>query len=198
MSTASSLEPAREVWRPPPQGAWTYDDYARMPDKPGVRYEVIEGRLYMAPAPMPRHQIVLGRLLVRLQPPVEAAGGIVLIAPCDLRLAEDAGVVQPDLIVVGPDRVGVVKDRYVLGVPSLLIEVLSPSNTPHDVDRKWKLYLKHRVPEYWIVDPHDDVIEPFVLREDVYASGGRFGAGSRVESEALAGVQVAADEVFAR
>lgn len=47
-----SRRPARP-W-PPPQGQWTFADYAGLPDN-GFRYEVIHGGLYMSPASRPRH-----------------------------------------------------------------------------------------------------------------------------------------------
>ena len=45
----------------PAQGRWTYDDYARIAAD-GHRYEVIEGVLYMTPAPSPRHQAAVIRV----------------------------------------------------------------------------------------------------------------------------------------
>lgn len=59
--TATRTQSARAKTTPPPQqGDWTYADYARLPDN-GMRYEVIEGELFIAPAP---------RLLPDLQIPV--------------------------------------------------------------------------------------------------------------------------------
>lgn len=39
----------------PPQGHWTYTDYAALPED-GHRYELIDGVLYMAPSPGEAHQ----------------------------------------------------------------------------------------------------------------------------------------------
>ena len=45
-------------WVPgPPQGQWTYADYAAIPDD-GKCYEVVKGVLYMSPAPTPGHQSI--------------------------------------------------------------------------------------------------------------------------------------------
>ena len=41
-----------------PKTRYTYDDYCELPDD-GNRYEVIDGVLYMTPAPHPRHQRIL-------------------------------------------------------------------------------------------------------------------------------------------
>lgn len=61
-------------WVPgPPQGSWTYDDYAALPDD-GRRYEVVNGVLVMAPAPDLRHQSIALRLSHYLFVHAELAG----------------------------------------------------------------------------------------------------------------------------
>ena len=55
----------------PPQGQWTYGEYAALPAD-GRRYEVIEGVLYITPAPFTRHQVVAGSIYRILFEHVEA------------------------------------------------------------------------------------------------------------------------------
>ena len=50
----------------PRQGRWTYSDYAALPDD-GQHYEVVNGVLFMTPAPNIPHQETVGRLFF---PPV--------------------------------------------------------------------------------------------------------------------------------
>jgi hypothetical protein len=42
----------------PAQGRWTYDDYVALDEVEGYQYELIDGVLYMAPAPIPEHERV--------------------------------------------------------------------------------------------------------------------------------------------
>ena len=61
--------------------------------------------------------------------------------------------VQPDLLVVCQEELGIFRDRRIYGVPALLIEVLSPSNPEQDMEVKRDAYARAGVPEYWVVRP---------------------------------------------
>ena len=75
-----------------PQGRWTYDAYAALPDD-GMRYEIIDGVLYMAAAPNTAHQTAAGRFTYYLLTHVEFAGvGRVFAAPFDVELARSVVV----------------------------------------------------------------------------------------------------------
>src|SRR5215472_11228035 len=84
-------------WVPGPrQGQWTYDAYAAIPDD-GQRYEVINGVLYMSPAPKFGHQEIIVEIVGYLREFVKLAGlGRVLVAPTDVELSP-GDVVQPDV-----------------------------------------------------------------------------------------------------
>ncbi len=58
----------------PPQGHWTYADYARLPEMEGFRYELIAGVLYMAPAPPPEHERLVISIGARLFAAIEELG----------------------------------------------------------------------------------------------------------------------------
>lgn len=76
-----------------------YDDYAQIPPDRN-RYEILEGELYVTPAPSPLHQRVSKRLQRMLEAYFETRGlGEVFNAPVDLILTHH-DVVQPDLVVV--------------------------------------------------------------------------------------------------
>jgi hypothetical protein len=68
----------------PPQGKWTYEDYAALPDD-GNRYEVLQGVLYIAPSPGRWHQKAVGMIFHYLLMAVQLAGlGEVYVAPFDV------------------------------------------------------------------------------------------------------------------
>src|SRR5438067_7403359 len=83
---------------PDSTGSWTVAMLDALPDD-GQRYEIIDGVLYVTPAPRVRHQSVVTRLAAIL-PYIDRIGGnAVLVAPTDVRKDEQT-LVQPDVLVV--------------------------------------------------------------------------------------------------
>lgn len=135
---------------------YTRADLERIPDDRN-RYEVIEGRLLVSPSPSVPHQTVVLSLGAQLREFAAIAGGAAFVAPLDIEFSEE-DVVQPDVLYVASDRMGIVGDRNIAGAPSLVIEVLSPSSYDTDPGEKRDLYARYGVPEYWIVDPRTHTI----------------------------------------
>lgn len=135
----------------------TYDDYLRMPD--GLRYELVEGEMRMVPSPSTLHQEVskrLGRLLLeRLE---DQGIGRVYNAPLDVVLSEH-NVVQPDLLFISKDRLGMIGKANVQGPPDLVVEILSESTEQWDRVTKRRAYARFGVRELWIVDLQAKTIE---------------------------------------
>ena len=141
----------------------TYDEYVLFPDD-GRRHEIIDGRHFMNPAPSPMHQYVSRHLQFQLYQQLELSGlGQVINAPIDLQLS-NWDVVQPDIVVVLNDN-PIITARGIQGIPDLVIEILSPSNSNHDRQLKLRLYEQAGVPEYWIVDPAERGVFRYQLSE---------------------------------
>ena len=62
-------------------------------------------------------------------------------------------VVEPDLVFVAPDQLGILTAQNIQGTPALVIEILSPSTRKRDQEIKRLLYERTGVREYWLVDP---------------------------------------------
>jgi Uma2 family endonuclease len=137
---------------------WTADMLRALPDD-GKRYEIIDGELFVTPAPSWDHQGAVARLHLRLASYVESQrSGRVIFAPADVEFADDT-VVEPDLFVVplveGREPRKWSEVRRLL----LAVEVLSPTTARADRVRKRDVYARHQVPEYWIVDLDARLIE---------------------------------------
>lgn len=146
---------------------WTYEDYCAIPDD-GRRYEVIGGKLYMAPAPNIAHQFASGELYRRLaNHNVQHHLGILLSAPTDVLLTQDT-VVQPDILFVKAERSQIVTRQNVAGAPDLVIEILSPGTARRDRREKLEAYAAFGVPHYWILDAERHTLESLELHEGGY------------------------------
>ena len=141
-----------------PTHRWTAAMVRTLPDD-GKRYESVDGELLVTPAPVRRHQRMVGHLFRLLADYVEQAGlGEVLCSPADIEAGERT-LVQPDLFVV-PLAAGRAADDWVEVRELLLaVEVLSPSTARADRHLKRRLYQREGVPECWIVDLDARLIE---------------------------------------
>lgn len=172
----------------------TYEAYAGLPDD-GMRYEVLEGALEaMSPSPTANHQSVSMDLALRLQRC--KSDYLILAAPLDVILSR-TNVLQPDLILIHRSRTDIVTRRGVEGAPDLVVEILSPRSRARDKVRKMKIYAKHGVPEYWVVDIDARTLERHVLTETgAYELTELFESGDTVSSEKLSCASFALDELF--
>jgi len=182
----------------PAQGQWTWEDYLRLPDD-GQRYEIIEGVLFVSPAPSFDHQFSAFKLARLMADFVEAHElGLVVVAPFDVRLPGVADPVEPDLLFFRTGNQPQAGDQYFAGVADLIVEVLSPGTSRLDQHVKFGAYEKAGVPEYWLVDPKSRSITVYHLdtQRREYDELGRFGADETVRSRLLEGFEVAVAALF--
>jgi Uma2 family endonuclease len=143
---------------------FTTKDLEAMPEIEGVRYEIIDGELYVSTAPSRDHQRVSVVLSSRLFYWTEMSHlGEVLTTP-GLIFPGDQNVV-PDLIWIGDERAahGFDDAGHLTVAPELVVEVLSPgrSNEVRDREIKLSFYSRIAVDEYWIVDWRARQVEVF-------------------------------------
>ena len=86
-----------------------------------------------------KHQTVVGEVFRLIGNHLKSKGHPCrsFIAPTDVVLADDQ-VVQPDVILVCDETK--VRDNAIVGVPDVVIEVLSASTEKKDRGKKMKLY----------------------------------------------------------
>jgi Uma2 family endonuclease len=138
---------------------WTVDMVRPLPDD-GNRYEVIDGELFVTPAPSVVHQRAVVELVLLVAPYVRTHRiGEALIAPADVVVYGPRKFVQPDLFVVPLVNGAPMRAWTDVGRLLLAVEVLSPSTEHTDRGRKRILYKEKGVPEYWIVDTEARAIE---------------------------------------
>ena len=57
-------------------------------------------------------------------------------------------------------------EKGCLGPPDIVIEILSPATSVKDKKEKFYLYEKHKVKEYWLVEPADNTVMIFRLAKN--------------------------------
>jgi Uma2 family endonuclease len=80
---------------------------------------------------------------------------------------------KKDLIAVYCDKNQIFR-RGFLGIPALVIEVLSPNNSTDDLIIKKAAYEKFGVPEYWIVNPHTKQAFIYAIEREKYELKGTY------------------------
>lgn len=161
---------------------YTYQDYLSWPE--GERWELVDGIAYaMSPAPTTGHQRILGEMFRQVSTYLLDRPCEVFVAPFDLKLSEEVDdreptVLQPDLAITCREEI--VAEHGITGVPDLCVEVISPGSVVADRKRKFSLYEKYGVPEYWIVETAGGVVE--IYRLDSTGRYQRFGAFGRDET----------------
>ena len=137
---------------------WTAAEWRELPDNRN-RYEIIDGELFVTPAPALGHQDIVGRLYILIYDYLNVNNaGKVFFSPADVEFSDDT-VVQPDLFVAPLVDGRAPRSWTELGRLLLAIEIQSPSTARLDRTIKRKRYQRAGIPEYWIVDGNARVVE---------------------------------------
>jgi Uma2 family endonuclease len=144
----------------PKEDQWfTYADYKEWELAEGERYELIYGEAFAMSAPSLRHQAILGELFSQFHNYLRGKPCKAYPAPFDVRLFYEADesddtVVQPDIVVICDEKKR--GPEGCRGAPDLVVEILSPTNTAIEMQKKFDLYLRSGVCEYWVVNPENN------------------------------------------
>ena len=170
----------------------TYEEWIAFPDEEGLRTELIDGEVSLAPEPTLWHQELAGRLYFAFRTYLNEHGGGHIFFPINVRLAEYQGF-GPDLVFVhewGDDPV-----TY-HGPPPLVVEVVSDPR--RDLRIKRDRYERFGVPEYWAVLPEAEQLQVFRARDGRYGSPVVHEAPGSVSCLDLPGLAIDLRELFRR
>jgi Uma2 family endonuclease len=190
--------PARKLDR-----KYTYGDYRTWPND--ERWELIDGVAWnMSPAPSTSHQGILGELYIQVAPGLKGTRCRVYLSAFDVLLPDSAEQAEDDVAnVVQPDLTGIcdpskIAERGCFGPPDWVVEILSPWTMKKDLDHKFALYERKRVPEYWIIDPGHKILHVYRLGDS-----GKYGdplileRGAEVPCPLGSGITVHLEPLFA-
>ncbi|MEM1371008.1 MAG: Uma2 family endonuclease [Pseudomonadota bacterium] len=149
----------------------TYQDVIDAP--PNVVAEIVDGRLQTHPRPAPRHAVAHSVLGAKLTPPYqfgenEGPGGWLIVDEPELHLgpSNKRDVVVPDIAAWRRERLPKLPDTsYFETPPDWVCEVISPSTARLDRGPKRDIYAREGINHLWLVDPIEQILEAFELRD---------------------------------
>ncbi len=154
-----------------------------------LKEEWIDGSILMSPRPQYNHMEIQYAIGVKLREyfkktckvGIETSLFLTKDNPCEIKkdltklkelTTSKKAELVPD-IAVYCDKEQVFR-RGFLGVPQLIIEILSPSNSTDDTETKKEVYRKFGVPEYWIVSPEVKKVYVYSLDNNTYILNGEY------------------------
>jgi len=186
---------AMEDW--PRRHRITVDEYHRMAEAgsfaPDARVELIDGVIIDMP-PIGSPHAAMGRRLDSLLR--EVAGSQALVS-CQwpLQLGDDSEP-QPDIALVRPLE-NFYEDRHPTAADTLLVVEISVTTLDDDLHTKVRLYARHRIPEYWVVDVVNHRLHVFRRPSGSdYEQAWSVDRPGEVEIEALPGLSVDLSRIF--
>ncbi len=170
----------------------TVEEFARLPeDQGGVYHELRGGEVVAVTRPKLKHIFIqrqLQRLLEQHAPLQSMVGTEVPYRPLpehELRVADVAYLSAEQMRDIDPDD-------YVQGVPELVIEVLSPSNSVTEMFDKEKICLENGAREFWLIDPERRQIK--VSTPDGHTV--TYRSGQEIPLALFANARLAVDAIF--
>jgi Uma2 family endonuclease len=131
----------------------SYDEYVAWADE-DTHAEWVNGEVIVPIPPKPRHQEVIGFLLVFLNLFTRLFQlGKAFTAPLEMRAIPDGPARQPDLLFVAQAHLERLTESRLSGPADLVVEVVSDDSVSRDRTEKFYEYQEAGIPEYWIVDP---------------------------------------------
>ena len=181
---------------------YTVDDYKKLPhfDVTGLLWELIDGVFQMSPLPTSVHQKLNTRFILLLGYYFEKQKKQCdVYAPLDVYLTKQS-VIQPDILIVCDKNK--ISKRGCEGIPDLAIEILSKKTKQNDLPggSKFKLYEKHKLKEYWIVDPlkeNNITLTQFVLENNTLTQKQVYTKKDKFRSFLFTELEIDLSDVFA-
>jgi prevent-host-death family protein len=151
-----------------PQKA-SYEEFLKLTENSDERYEYIEGEIYLLASPKTIHQKVLGEIYHTFYNWFQGKKCRPMLAPFDITLkrsSDNISVVQPDLMVICDLEENLNEKDYYMGVPTLVVEIISESTRSKDFIKKLDLYMSTGVKEYWIINPLNKELSIYLFEEN--------------------------------
>jgi prevent-host-death family protein len=177
----------------------SYEEFVELTKNTEDRYEYIDGEIYLLASPRTAHQIALAELFVLFYNWFRGGKCTPMMAPYDItlyRAAESINVVQPDIMVICDLEDYLNENDYYMGVPTLMVEIISESTRRKDLVKKLDLYMSCGVREYWIVNPINREVTVYLFEDKTISRNITYKKSETVESYFFTGLSAEIDRIF--
>jgi Uma2 family endonuclease len=149
----------------------SWEAFEQLPDD-GMHHEVIEGELITLPPPKSGHTVVAKRFYTALVA-IERMARCSAFTEAGYKLSDDPPTwIQPDVSFIREQRAQATDpEGYFLGAPELAVEVVSPSESASDVDRKVDLMLAHGSQAVWVAFPRTKKVQVYLADGTSFSRG---------------------------
>ncbi len=171
----------------------TWEEFLEIWENTEDRYEYIDGEIYLLASPKVVHQQILGNLYGTFHTWFKDKGCQPFFAPFDITLkrnSENINIVQPDLMIICDLEENLNEKGYYMGVPALMVEILSESTRRKDSIKKLDLYMSTGVREYWIVNPFNKEVTAFHFENNDLLESTTYKNDEKVKSYTFDGLEV--------
>ena len=103
---------------------------------------------------------------------------------------------QPDILFIAKNNYQILTELNIKGAPDLIVEIISPSSRDTDRIYKKNVYQKFGVKEYWLVDPDEEIVEIWVLKNNNFQLECRASKDQKIDSQLLKGFQIDLHLIF--
>ncbi len=175
-----------------------YEEFLKMVDNSDLRYEYIDGEVYLLSSPVYSHQVAVNEIQGIFFNWFKGKKCRPLTSPFDVTLIkgkDNINVVQPDIIVIcDTDKIDA-SGKY-QGVPTLAVEVLSRSTRRKDMVKKLDLYMQTGVKEYWMVDPDKKELSIYNFEKHDIEDNNTYTGDMVVKSKVFNGLEFRLVDIF--
>lgn len=177
----------------------SYEEFLELSQNSDERYEYIDGEIYLLASPKTTHQRALTELLVIFYNWFQGKKCTPMVAPYDITLKhnpENINVVQPDVMVICDLEENLDENDYYMGVPSLVVEILSEGTRSKDLIKKLDLYMSCGIREYWIINPLNREVTVYLFEDQDISNSITYHKSETVQSFIFPGLSAELDRIF--
>jgi Uma2 family endonuclease len=127
---------------------------------------------------------------------------LVRLGTCEIEVPGKPKTRYPDLVILREEHIALTQSRLLIKLdmppPQFVAEVVSPNqkNRQRDYEAKRSQYEARGIPEYWLIDPQQQMVTVLSLVSDRYAEVGTFRGSDQIQSRQFEQLNLTADQIL--